>query len=401
METTEKKDVIVIGAGAAGFMCAIEAAKRARTVLLLDHSKKIGEKIRISGGGRCNFTNIYASPENYISNNPHFCKSALASYSPYQFISLVEDYDIAYHEKKLGQQFCDNSSSQIIDLLFREARKNSVQIQNRVKIKAIEKQANLDETYRYQVKIESDSEEESTFLAESVVIATGGLSIPQIGATNFGHIIAERFELKVTELKPGLVPFTFTDAEFFSELSGVAIDACASIGAKTFRENILFTHKGLTGPAILQISSYWTKGDILTLNLLPDIDLFEFLKSYDNKKKHLKNILKELLPERFVDLWSEKYDLEQRLAEYSYEKLQQIVNALQQWQLKPNNTEGYKKAEVTVGGVDTDELSSKTMESKKHPGLYFIGEVVDVTGWLGGYNFQWAWASGYAAGQHC
>lgn len=401
METAEKKDVIVIGAGAAGFMCAIEAAKRARTVLLLDHSKKIGEKIRISGGGRCNFTNIYVSPENYISNNPHFCKSALASYSPYQFIGLVEDYDIAYHEKKLGQQFCDNSSSQIIDLLFREARKNSVQIQNRVKIKAIEKQANLDETYRYQVKIESDSEEESTFLAESVVIATGGLSIPQIGATNFGHIIAERFELKVTELKPGLVPFTFTDAEFFSELSGVAIDACASIGAKTFRENILFTHKGLTGPAILQISSYWTKGDILTLNLLPDIDLFEFLKSYDNKKKHLKNILKELLPERFVDLWSEKYDLEQRLAEYSYEKLQQIVNDLQQWQLKPNNTEGYKKAEVTVGGVDTDELSSKTMESKKHPGLYFIGEVVDVTGWLGGYNFQWAWASGYAAGQHC
>lgn len=398
-----KREVIIIGAGAAGFMAAIEAAKNGKDVLLVDHSSKIGEKIRISGGGRCNFTNFNAGPSNYLSENPHFCKSALSQYTAQDFISLVEDYKIDYHEKKLGQLFCNNSSKEIINMLFKEALKYRVAIQDNFQVKKLtrSKKPNLKKFY-YEIY-----SNHGNYSCESLIIATGGLSIPPIGATDFAHKVAKQFEINVVEPRPALVPFLAPKplTRFFAALSGVSIDAIVSTNGTSFRENILFTHKGLSGPAILQISSYWKDKDTVTLNLLPDINLQEELKKYTKDKniakKQLKTLLKDWLPDKFVDQWSSKHDLDKKIAEYSFEEIEKISINLQAWQIVPNGTEGYAKAEVTVGGIDTDELSSKTMEAKKSPGLFFIGEAVDVTGWLGGYNFQWAWSSGFVAGQNC
>ncbi len=395
-------DAIIIGAGAAGFMAAITAGKRGLKVLLLDHSKKIGEKIRISGGGRCNFTNIYASPENYISNNPHFCKSALANFTPQDFIALVEKHQIKYHEKKLGQLFCDGKSTEIIDMLYKEAKLSKVMIINDCQVQEIQSGFKI-------------LTSQGKFEAKTLVIATGGLSIPQIGATDLGYKVAKQFGLNITELKPVLVPFTSKES-IFKDLAGLSFDAVVSLGKRSFRENILFTHKGLSGPAILQISSYWKQGDSISINLCPDLDLKKFLlENKKQEKRKLKNILKEIkfkagqaefakinrgtiFPDNFIDYLTNEYDLEKPLAEYANESLEKIASRLESWQITPTGTEGYAKAEVTSGGIDTNELNSKTMEAKKIPGLYFIGECVDVTGWLGGYNFQWAWASGFACG---
>ncbi len=395
-------DAIIIGAGAAGFMAAITAGKQGLNVLLLDHSKKIGEKIRISGGGRCNFTNIYASPENYLSKNPHFCKSALANFTPQDFITLVEKHQIKYHEKKLGQLFCDGKSTEILNMLYKEAKLSKVNIINECQIEKIQEGFKV-------------ATNQGKFNAPALVIATGGLSIPLIGATDLAYKAAKQFGLNIIEPSPALVPFTCKEP-IFKALAGLSFDAEVSLNKKSFRENILFTHKGLSGPAILQISSYWKAGDTININLCPDLDLKRYL--LDNKKQEkrkLKNILKEIkfkpeqaefskinrgtiFPDNFIDYIATEYDLEKPLAEYSNEALEKLAARLQSWQITPSGTEGYAKAEVTTGGIDTNELNSKTMESKKIPGLYFIGECVDVTGWLGGYNFQWAWASGFACG---
>ena len=383
-------DVIIIGAGAAGLMCAIEAGKRGRSVLLLDHSDKIGKKIRISGGGRCNFTNRNANSSNFISQNPHFCKSALARYSPTDFISLIEKYGVRYHERKHGQLFCDESAEQIIRMLLEECRKANVEIRTGVSIAKIEKQNSF--------RVATDN---SFLVTPSLVIATGGLSIPKLGATNYGLAIAEQFGLNIITPKPGLVPFIFhtKDFESFKDLSGVSLDAEVRCRKISFRENMLLTHRGLSGPAILQISSYWNSGDSLSVNLFPGIDIFDVLKEHHQSRKQLATILEQFLPGRFVKIWLEQQGGSKPVNQYSTGDLKSIAAALMNWHLTPTGTEGYEKAEVTVGGIDTDELSSKTMEAKKVPGLYFIGEVVDVTGWLGGYNFQWAWSSGWAAGQ--
>ena len=384
------KDVIIIGAGAAGLMCTIEAGKRGRSVLVLDHNKKIGEKIRISGGGRCNFTNRNANPLNFISQNPHFCKSALARYIATDFISLIEKHGIKYHEKDHGQLFCDGSAEQIIQMLLEECRKVNVEIQTGVSISKIEKQNSFILTT-----------DNSQFVTSSLVIATGGLSIPKMGATNYGLKIAEQFDIKIISPKPGLVPLTFHSKDFdgFKDLSGISIDAEVRCGKIIFRENMLLTHRGLSGPAILQISSYWNPGDSISINLLPGIDILDVLKEHHQSKKQLATILEQFLPARFVKIWLEQHGGSKPSYQYSSSELKEFARHLSDWQIIPSGTEGYPKAEVTVGGVDTDELSSKTMEAKKEPGLYFIGEVVDVTGWLGGYNFQWAWSSGWAAGQ--
>ena len=383
-------DVVIIGAGAAGLMCAIEAGKRGRSVLVLDHNKKIGEKIRISGGGRCNFTNRNVGPSNFISQNPHFCKSALARYTPTDFISLIEKHGILYHERKHGQLFCDGSAEQIIRILLEECRKVNVEIQTEVIIAKIEKQSAF--------KLITDS---SKLITSSLVIATGGLSIPKMGATNFGLKIAEQFGINSISPKPGLVPLTFHSKDFdsFKDLSGITIDSEVRYNKISFHEQMLLTHRGFSGPVILQISSYWNPGDSLSINLLPGIDILDVLKEHHQSKKQLATLLEQFLPSRFVKIWLEQRGGSKPLNQYSAFELKEFARQLSDWQITPSGTEGYAKAEVTVGGVDTKELSSKTMESKKFPGLYFIGEVVDVTGWLGGYNFQWAWSSGCAAGQ--
>jgi predicted Rossmann fold flavoprotein len=395
-----KKDVIVIGAGAAGMMCAIEAGKRGRSVVLLDHARKLAEKIRISGGGRCNFTNRHTAPENFLSHNPHFCRSALARFTPQHFIVLVEKHGIHYHEKKLGQLFCDGSSQQIIDLLRHECDAAGVewQMPNRVN--------NTSRTHaaaapggRFVLETER-----GILTTDSLVIATGGLSIPQIGASSFGYRIAEQFGITVTPRRPALVPLTFMPEQFagFSELSGVAVDATVSCNGASFRENLLLTHRGLSGPAILQVSSYWQPGAPIHINLLPDIDAAAWLLDHRHSTALLSNLLTQYLPRRFAHAWCEVITAGQParpIKQYGEIRLKQIATQLHNWQITPNGTAGYKKAEVTLGGIDTRELSSKTMEARKVPGLYFIGEVVDVTGHLGGFNFQWAWASGYAAGQ--
>ncbi|HZV12328.1 MAG TPA: NAD(P)/FAD-dependent oxidoreductase [Candidatus Kapabacteria bacterium] len=384
-------DVIVIGAGAAGLMCAIEAGKRGRSVLILERNKDIGEKIRISGGGRCNFTNVIAEHESYLSQNEHFCKSALARFTPQDFIELVSKHGIAYHEKKLGQLFCDDRSREIIEMLLEECKAAGVKIRTGVLVQRIIK----GELFVV------DTEEE-TLQSASLVIATGGLSVPKIGATAFGYEIAKQFGLNIVPCKPGLVPFVLSekDNEKFSSLAGVSIDAVVSCNKTHFRENILFTHKGLSGPAILQISSYWNPGDVVTIDLLPEVDILKILMGKRQEKIGVVNILVEYLPKRFVQKWCEINELTQPLSTLSNKKIELIAHRLHHWEIVPAGTEGYEKAEVTVGGVDTNELSSKTMEAKEVPGLYFIGEVVDVTGWLGGYNFQWAWASGFVAGQY-
>ncbi|MHB1948464.1 MAG: BaiN/RdsA family NAD(P)/FAD-dependent oxidoreductase [Gammaproteobacteria bacterium] len=390
----EKIDVIVIGAGAAGLMCAIEAGKRMRSVIVLDHANKPGKKILMSGGGRCNFTNYHINPNDYISHNPHFCKSALSRYTQWDFIELVKKHHISFHEKTLGQLFCDNKSKDILDMLLLECTKVSAQIRLNTHIEQINKLSD------HHFKINTSR---GDFHCQSLVIASGGLSIPTMGASPFGYKVAEQFGIKVWPTRAGLVPFTLhtQDKEKFSPLSGIAIDCLVYNKLKSFRENILFTHRGLSGPAILQISSYWQPGEEVMINMLPDNNLFEILKSAQrlHPVKQLKTILLECLPKRVVETFFHPEILEKKLGAMSHREFEQIAQEIHEWNLKPNGTEGYRTAEVTLGGVDCDAISSKTMAVNHIPGLYFIGEVLDVTGWLGGYNFQWAWSSGWAAGQ--
>jgi predicted Rossmann fold flavoprotein len=383
-------DVIVIGGGAAGLFCAIEAGKRGRRVLVLEHSDRVGKKIAISGGGRCNFTNIHTNPENFLSANPHFCKSALARYTPADFVSLVGKHGIAYHEKKLGQLFCDGSSQQIIDLLLRECQTADVEIRCGCQVQKVQK----DERF-------SVSTDQGNFDSSSLVIATGGLSIAPLGATDFGYRIARQFELRIEEPRAGLVPFTLSSQMLkqLAKLSGVSLDALVSCDGQDFRENILFTHRGLSGPAILQISNYWQRGTPISINLLPDKDVLEVLKQSQSSAIELVNLLAQHLPRRFAEVWCQLFAASRALKQYNKSELEDIARRLHNMQITPTGTEGFKKAEVTAGGVSTTELSSQTMETQRVSGLYFIGEVVDVTGQLGGYNFQWAWASGFAAGQ--
>lgn len=385
-----KRDVIVIGGGAAGLMCAIEAGKRGRSVVVLEHAERLGKKILISGGGRCNFTNVNAGPENYLSENPHYCKSALARYRPANFIALVEKHGIAYHEKKLGQLFCDVSSRSIVEMLQQECDVAKVEIQLNCRVNGVQK--NLGFAVETNLgKWESDC----------VVMATGGLSFPKIGATDLGYRVAQQFGLKMSTTSPGLVPLLFgaEDREAFGELSGISLDATASSQGTSFRENILVTHRGLSGPAILQISNYRREEGPITLNLMPDQSAKELLTAQRQTNKELKTVLSQWMPQRFAQQWCERVAPSRPMNRYTTAELEEVARLLHQWEVQPGGTEGYAKAEVTLGGVDTSELSSKTMEARRVAGLYFIGEVVDVTGWLGGYNFQWAWASGHAAGQ--
>ena len=383
-------DVIIIGAGASGLMCAIESGKRERAVLIIDHSKKIGQKILISGGGRCNFTNYELSSKNYISNNPHFCKSAISRYNQWDFLDLVYKYNIEFEEREHGRLFTLKSSKEILDMLLKESNDVDVEFQLETKITNIEKKG---ETFII-------SSKDKIYSSTSLVIATGGLSIKKIGASSFGYDIAEQFNINVVEQKAGLVPFI---TERFSELSGIAIEANVSIGKVNFRENILFTHKGISGPAILQISSYWKEGDSTIINLLPDINLLDELNKHikNNNKKQLSTILSNYLPKRVVKVLLDENLLMKNLNIVSKKEINFICDSLHRLKFTPLVTEGYQKAEVTLGGVDCNELSSKTMESKKVKNLFFIGEVLDVTGWLGGYNLQWAWSSGWSAGQIC
>lgn len=386
-----KREVIVIGGGAAGLFCAIEAGKRGRSVLVLEHAERIGKKIAISGGGRCNFTNLFTRPENFLSSNPNFVKSALARYTPQDFIALVEKHRIAYHEKKLGQLFCDGSSREIIRMLLSECEAAGVELRLNCKVRTVSKDSHF--------TIETD---QGAFTCTSLVIATGGLSIAPLGATDFGYSIARQFGLGLCQPRPALVPLTFAPSklEALKALSGVSIDALVSTNGAEFRENILLTHRGLSGPAILQISSYWKRGDAISINLLPDVSATELLESRRRSEIELSNLLGQYLPRRFAQAWCSLYAPSRPVNRYSNKELEEIARKLHDWRLVPDGTEGYKKAEVTAGGVDTRELSSRTMEASRVAGLYFIGEVVDVTGHLGGYNFQWAWASGYAAGQY-
>jgi len=384
-------DVIIIGAGAAGLMCAVEANKRGRRVLLLDRAAKVGQKIRISGGGRANFTNLHVSPANFLSENPRFCVSALARYTQHDFIALVEHHAIAYHERDHGQLFCDGPAQQIIDMLLDEAR--GVSIQTAINVKRVSK----DETG---FTVATDR---GPFTAESLVIATGGPSVPKMGASGFAYETARQFGLGVIEPRPGLVPLTF-DADTMAALAGltgVSLDAAVRLGKIAFTEALLFTHRGLSGPVILQISSYWRGGDTITIDLLPGIDLLRHLKETREQqpKKETHTVLAQLMPRRLAQRMAEWTGCGGRLADTSDKALKRLAGQINAWRVTPSGTEGMRTAEVTVGGIDTRELSSKTMEVRSHPSLYFIGEAVDVTGHLGGFNFQWAWASGHACGQ--
>jgi predicted Rossmann fold flavoprotein len=384
-------DVVVIGGGAAGLFCAIEAGKRGRRVLVLEHKERVGKKIGISGGGRCNFTNIYTSAENFISANPHFCKSALARFTPADFISLVEKHGIAYHEKKLGQLFCDGSSQQIIDMLLSECLEAGVEIRCQCQVRSVQQ----DDGFRIETN-------QGSFVSSSLVIATGGLSIPPLGATDFGYRLARQFGLQIEEPRPALVPLTLPSQMLrqLSPLSGISLDALVGCCGAEFRENLLVTHKGLSGPAILQISSYWRPGETISINLLPDADIREILTQSQSAGIELANLLAQHLPRRFAQAWCALYAVSKPLKQYDHHELQAIAQKIHSLRINPSGTEGFRKAEVTAGGVATHELSSQTMEAWRVPSLYFIGEVVDVTGQLGGYNFQWAWASGFVAGQY-
>jgi len=386
-------DVVVIGAGAAGLLCAIEAGKRGRRVVVLEHNAQIGRKILISGGGRCNFTNRYTRPENFVSTNPHFAKSALARYGPQDFVRLVERHGIPYHEKTLGQLFCDRSARDITTVLQAECRAAGVRIETGCKVAGVKQDGGF--------AAETDRGE---FRAPALVVATGGLSIPKIGATPFGYAIARQFGLRIVECRPALVPLLFSreDQARLGDLAGVSTEVVAAAGRQKFREKLLFTHRGLSGPAILQISTYWRPGEIVEIDLLPGIDLAGLLRECRRAgtRSEARTILGGLLPKRLADRWFELHAQSKPLAGFGDREIEAISSGLHHWRVKPAGTEGYEKAEVTAGGVDTGELSSKTMEARKVPGLYLIGEVVDVTGHLGGFNFQWAWASGYVAGQY-
>jgi predicted Rossmann fold flavoprotein len=388
---TDSIDVLIVGAGAAGMMCALTAAQRGRRVLLLEHYGKLAEKIRISGGGRCNFTNLNASPENYFSANPHFCRSALARYTPQHFIALLEKHGIGYHEKTLGQLFCDQGSEAIIAMLKQECDEAGVRWHMPCRVEEI---GHSDAFY-------VTTDRGKKFRAESLVIASGGLSVPKIGATPFGYRVAQQFGIPVIKLQPGLVPLSFHPEEWktYSELAGISLDATVSYGKQSFRESLLFTHRGLSGPAILQISSCWEHGRPLHIDLLPSHDAAQLLIDAQSGRMLLANFLAHYWPRRFAEAWCAQFAENKPLNQYGEKQLLQIAAQIKDWQITPSGTLGYGKAEVTCGGVDTHALSSKTMECSAIPGLYFIGEVVDVTGQLGGYNFQWAWASGHAAGQ--
>lgn len=393
-DASSKADVIVIGAGAAGLFCAAEAGKRKRDVIVFDHAKRLGGKILMSGGGRCNFTNMYTSHENFLSQNPHFCKSALSQYTQWDFISLVNEYGIKYHEKTLGQLFCDDSAKDIVDLLLAECKKANVRIKNRTEILNIE----YDESH-YIVNTS-----QGRFSCESLVIATGGLSMPKLGATPFGYKVAEQFGIPIIATRAALVPFTLheKDKEVIGALSGISMDANAACNNTSFNESILFTHRGLSGPAVLQISSFWESGQEVEFDLYPHADLFQELQEEQqrNPEIHLSKALSKHYSKRFVQAAIPYFNLHNKaLKQINKKQLQEVANAFSNWRLIPNGTEGYRTAEVTLGGVNTDYISSKNMQVKEQEGLFFIGEVLDVTGWLGGYNFQWAWSSGWVAGQ--
>ena len=391
-------DVIIIGGGAAGLFCAFTAGQRGLSVMVLDSSNKVGKKILMSGGGRCNFTNLDITPENYLCNNPHFCISALNRYNQWQFIDMVERHGIAYHERKHGELFCDESAKDILNMLLDECQQAGVEIKTKCEIKSVK----VAEKGGYSLQTSSGQ-----YRCKSLVVATGGLSIPTMGASGFGYQLAEQFGLNLLPRSAGLVPFTFSDGikQLCETLSGLAVDVEMSVNGVSFRENLLFTHRGISGPAALQLSSYWKPGQTIDVNLLPDHDCQQLLLGF--KKSHGKSRLRNLLTQHLSKglvlelqamLWADY--AETALAEIPDARLLAVAEQLQCWQLKPSGTEGYRTAEVTLCGVDTDQISSKTMECKTQPGLFFVGEVVDVTGHLGGYNFQWAWASGYAAGEY-
>ncbi len=391
----DRRDVVVVGAGAAGMMCAAQAGKRHRSVLVLDHASVAGDKIRISGGGRCNFTNLRAAPENFLSQNRHFCISALRRYTANDFIALVERYGIAYHEKTLGQLFCDGSAQQIIDLLLAELKQANAELRLATTVATVDKTES-----GFLLTLSSGGEQ---IECQSLVIATGGKSIPKMGATDFGYRLAERFGVAVTETRPALVPLVFEEQTLarLKPLAGIGVAAQVRCGATAFDEAMLFTHRGLSGPAILQISSYWREGDDLTIALLPSMDVFEVLRDArkGNGRQILATALSEFLPKRLARLVADDEGATGTLGDLSDVKLRKISERVNAWRVRPSGSEGYRTAEVTLGGVDTKALDSRTMAVKAVPGLYFIGEVVDVTGWLGGYNFQWAWSSGWCAGQ--
>ena len=390
----EKYDVIIIGAGAAGMMSAIEAGNRGRKVLLVDHAKKIGEKIRISGGGRCNFTNINTHPNKFISKNPKFVISALSQYTQNDFINLIKKHNIKFHEKKLGQLFCDESAQQIVDMLLLECHTAKVTLMKETIISKVDKHDD-----QYFIVVGNDK-----YFCNSLIIATGGLSVPKIGASKFGYDIAKKFNMNIVETLPALVPLTFNEKilTMCKELSGLSLEAVIFFDKIFFQEGMLFTHRGLSGPSILQISSYWKLGNNIKINLYPKLDIFDLLENEKkiNPKQDIKNIITEILPKRLASIICKENNVKGNISELSNKLLKQLSDSINSWIINPTGSEGYRTAEVTLGGVDTNEISSKTMMSKKNPGLFFIGEVVDVTGHLGGYNFQWAWSSGFVAGQY-
>lgn len=384
-------DVIILGAGAAGLMAAITAGRRGRRVLVLEHMAKPGRKILISGGGRCNFTNRNARPENYLSANPHFCKSALARYTPADFLAWVESHGIGWHEKKLGQLFCNNSAAAILEMLLKEARAAGVRLHTGVQVHSVRKGGCFE--------IETAQE---TLRSRALIVATGGPSVPKVGASDFGYRLARHFGHTLVEPRPGLVPLTFCAADqVLTELRGLALPTRVSLPEATFEENTLFTHFGLSGPAILQISSYWRPGQVLHINFLPQLDLEAQVAQWQKERnaQQITTLLAQFLPRRLVRTWQSRFFPARTPAQLNSRELRQLTESLQNWQIIPAGTAGFAKAEVTIGGLNTRELSSRTLESRRVPGLYWIGEVVDVTGWLGGYNFQWAWASGHAAGE--